>query len=64
MDTIVFKDQPSSKCPEKTMGEAIYLKILPDDGACSGSRMPPGGPYLSESIQQLFGDWVAGGMQD
>ena len=65
LDTIAFKDQPCNACAGKTRGEAIALKIHPDwNSSCSGARMPVGGPYLSAEIQQLFADWVAGGMQE
>ncbi len=65
MSSLAFKDQPSGKCAGKTRGEAIALKIRPDvDAFCSGTRMPPSGPFLSAEIQQLFADWVAGGMQE
>ena len=63
MDTVAFKDQPAGACADKTRGESIALKIRPDwNVTCDGSRMPMTGGYLSGEVQQLFADWVAGGM--
>ncbi len=65
MDTLTFKDQASNACNGLSRGEALATKIRPDwSASCSGSRMPLSGGYLSVEVQELFADWVTGGMQE
>jgi hypothetical protein len=62
MDAPGFIVEASSACNGLTKGQAVAAKVSAEYGvACSGSRMPVGGSYLSADLVDLFTAWGLAG---